>query len=29
MYIMKDFEVTHEVEHSPGLKQTDLIEYMI
>ena len=29
LIIMKDFEVTHEVERSPGLKQTDLIEYMI
>ena len=27
--IMKDFEVTHQVERSPELKQTDLIEYMI
>ena len=29
LIIMKDFEVTHQVERSPELKQTDLIEYMI
>ncbi len=29
LIIMKDFEVTHQVERNPDLKQTDLIEYMI
>ena len=29
LIIMKDFEVTHQVERNPELKQTDLIEYMI
>ena len=29
LMIMKDFKVTHQVERSPELKQTDLIEYMI
>jgi ribose transport system ATP-binding protein len=29
LIIMKDFEVTHQVERHPDLKQTDLIEYMI
>ena len=27
--IMKDFEVTHEFKRDPGLKETDIIEYMI
>ena len=29
LIIMKDFQVTHQVERNPGLQQTDLIEYMI
>jgi ribose transport system ATP-binding protein len=29
LIIMKDFEVTYQVERNPELKQTDLIEYMI